>query len=588
MIFMHYRILFIIALLLCLALPHTLSADIIVMKDGRAIRGKVISEDEKDVVVEVPGGRVVFSRKMVDYIEKEDDDVYLVNEADRLTMLGQYEDAIGYYKQALELAPSFEIQEKLDKCRALLGRQCIEERNLKRAERIFKILSETDKDAAKAGLEEIEKIRRNALNREKAADGYLKIRQYGEALEIFEEVAKDFPSRRGDLYKKMARCYTGLGDAALNAGEFDTAERVYDLALEYDPARLGLLERRWVIAKSRRIQALLAEKNYRGARDLAKEALSVVPNNKVLHFLLGDAYLGLGLETLAKEEYRRSAPGFVLTPSTTVMDLRREALGRVLTPEAAKKLAEDEKKWKEILPGDTRRLETENFVIHHRNDYVAKRVAEAAEFHYRRILASLDYLGRMEKWKEKCPIHIYPTIEEFHLKSKRPTWSAAVARYKTTRGALVEQDIICYQAAGDLLDSAIPHEISHLLLIRIMGYDTRTPLWAYEGIAISFENTMKVEYYRRFLSAEYERENHVELAKLLEMKDYPEKDEVILFYAQSAMLAQYLLRRGGYPKLIETLELIKGGRDSASALKKVYGSRNVQAIETGYLGALKK
>jgi hypothetical protein len=194
----------------------------------------------------------------------------------------------------------------------------------------------------------------------------------------------------------------------------------------------------------------------------------------------------------------------------------------------------------------------------------------------------------MKPWNEKCPVHIYPTLEEYKKKSGLPAWSGGVARYKHAHGKLLEQDIICYQAAGNLLGNVLPHELCHLVLARLVGYNTKIPLWAYEGLAISFENKMKKAFYRRCLGGEFKRKNHFPLQALIKTKAYPDEDRVTLFYAQSGIFVQYLLDKGGYPKFMEMLELIKSGSDPAAALRKIYKTDSLLKLEAGYLASVRK
>jgi tetratricopeptide (TPR) repeat protein len=363
---------------LCLLLwVSPLLADTIVLRDGGTISGKIVEENDEAVTLDVPGGRVKISRDRIARIERESDEDYTLKEAGRLMKLGALEDAARYYRRAYEKKPDDkEIGKKLGECYAALAEYYFERRDLKRAEATYNRLAKFDSPGAKTGLAAVRKIISDATNREKAADAFFEIGQYDEALSQYEKVLKDVPFRRADLYGKMASCHLELGDASMSIRDYATAGQDYDKALEYNPALLPFLEPRWTAAKAARIQALLGKQRYKEARNSCRAALSILPESSALNFLLGEAYLGLELESLARESYRKAVPGYVITPSTTIRDLRNEALKRLLPPEKAAKRAEEEKRWKKVQPGKTRRLETAHFIIHHRNDYVAARVAK--------------------------------------------------------------------------------------------------------------------------------------------------------------------------------------------------------------------
>ena len=58
-------------------MPSSAAADVIYLKNGNKIRGKVINEDPKGYLLEVPYGTMRVLRRQVAKIERESDETYL-------------------------------------------------------------------------------------------------------------------------------------------------------------------------------------------------------------------------------------------------------------------------------------------------------------------------------------------------------------------------------------------------------------------------------------------------------------------------------------------------------------------------------
>ena len=62
---------FVMIILVLLLFAGTALGDVIYLKNGREIRGKIIEQDKETVTIEVPYGQMTFKKKNIDRIEKE-------------------------------------------------------------------------------------------------------------------------------------------------------------------------------------------------------------------------------------------------------------------------------------------------------------------------------------------------------------------------------------------------------------------------------------------------------------------------------------------------------------------------------------
>jgi hypothetical protein len=233
---------------------------------------------------------------------------------------------------------------------------------------------------------------------------------------------------------------------------------------------------------------------------------------------------------------------------------------------------------------------TANFVVSAPSDTLARQFGDMAEI-YRKEKA-LQWLGQeMPNWQRRCPLEV-----------KIATGGAGGATTFTfggdgSRGFVSSQHMEIHGPARQLLDSVLPHEITHTVLAHHFGRPV--PRWADEGGSVLSENDEE-----RFTHDVRNREllnagRGIRLSVLFRMAEYPR--DMIVLYAQGYSVSAYLVERGGSgvggrQKLLQFLAVGMQGGDSRShgtaeswnlAARQVYGVNGVDALEGQWLEALK-
>jgi hypothetical protein len=234
---------------------------------------------------------------------------------------------------------------------------------------------------------------------------------------------------------------------------------------------------------------------------------------------------------------------------------------------------------------------TPNFVVSAPDEALARKFGDMAEY-YRKEKA-LAWLGQeMPTWPRRCPLKVEinqggaggATTFTFGGDGNRPI--------------VTSQQMEIHGPAKQLLNSVLPHEITHTVLAHHFGRPV--PRWADEGGSVLSEN-------------DEERFNHdvrcrellnagrgIRLRVLFPMAEYPR--DMIVLYAQGYSVSAYLVERGGggregRAKLLQFLAIgMQGGSSRqhgtvetwTAAAQQVYGVESVDALEGQWLTALKE
>jgi len=226
------------------------------------------------------------------------------------------------------------------------------------------------------------------------------------------------------------------------------------------------------------------------------------------------------------------------------------------------------------------RFNTENFEVIAPTKKLAEQFGRYAE-QYRRDKA-MEWLGdEMPRWAERCPL-----IVEIN---PRKTGGATTFTFGR-RGGISSQDMKIWGEAQQLLESVLPHEVTHTVLAHHFGKPV--PRWADEGGSVLSENDAeRLEHdirCREFLNAN----RGIPLKHLFPMKEYP-KDTPVL-YAQGFSVTNYLVEQGGggtkgRQQLLAFLETgtAKEGRNWDAAVKKHYGFDGVEDLQEKWIDSLR-
>jgi hypothetical protein len=220
-------------------------------------------------------------------------------------------------------------------------------------------------------------------------------------------------------------------------------------------------------------------------------------------------------------------------------------------------------------PSKWRATLTPSFRILHFDAALAEQVGRAAERARRRQL-QLWTGGEVPPWSPRCDIYLYPTTRLLVQMSggEAKAGSAAAAPSQLQRGRMRERRM---NLAGDdpfLLESTLPHEISHVIVAELMG-DRPVPLWANEGLAVLMESGRTRWRYESVLAEKLATGEPFTVKAILTMERYPDPEYRTLYYAQALSLTRFLLAHGGRQRLLAFLREA-GPRTVGAALRRHY------------------
>jgi hypothetical protein len=221
--------------------------------------------------------------------------------------------------------------------------------------------------------------------------------------------------------------------------------------------------------------------------------------------------------------------------------------------------------------------ETANFTVNSPCAESARQFAEAAE-QYRKDLAML-WLGKtLPDWSAKCPVKV---------NVGNNLGAGGTTSFIFENGEVFGWDMEIQGSHERILDSVLPHEITHMILAS--HFRKPIPRWLDEGMATSMEHQSEKENYRRMLR--YFLQSNVQrcfpLNRMVAMKDYP--DDAIPFYAQGFSLVEYLLERGRefdaheHHRLVQFTGAAMQEGDWQSALHEHYGIPKLGDLQVSWV-----
>lgn len=210
---------------------------------------------------------------------------------------------------------------------------------------------------------------------------------------------------------------------------------------------------------------------------------------------------------------------------------------------------------------------TPNFVVNAPTQHIAKQVGKTAEF-YRRELA-VAWLGEElpGNWVKPCAIKV----------KVGQIGAGGATTFSFDRGHVFGWDMRVQGTLERILDSVIPHEVSHTILAS--HFRRPLPRWADEGAATLVEHESERRRQQLTLKQVFKSPRRIPLRKLLTMTEYPsEMQSVLTLYAEGYSLADFLVQIGGKARFLEFLEDAHQASWDA-ALEKHFGVTSVETLE---------
>ena len=229
-----------------------------------------------------------------------------------------------------------------------------------------------------------------------------------------------------------------------------------------------------------------------------------------------------------------------------------------------------------IHPEQWKHAETDHFIYHFVDSYVATPVSVEAEFHYRVIAKELE--RDQPAGDVKSHIYIFERPEEwqqFQVFGNLEPWSGGIH----SAGSLFVQRNPAYKFSNNLLG----HEIVHLVLHRF--YADGIPCWLNEGFAQFISKDAHASYQR---ARGYVSKPHSDAIapqdliplSVLTAATHPFSDRVHIFYDESERLVRFLAATDK-PAFLALLDALARHQPFESALPRSYPGKfaNTASLE---------
>jgi hypothetical protein len=177
-------------------------------------------------------------------------------------------------------------------------------------------------------------------------------------------------------------------------------------------------------------------------------------------------------------------------------------------------------------------------------------------------------------WENRAKIYIYKDRKTYIKATGRAVWSGAAVNIET-------KFISTFKHHKNFFDTALPHELAHIILREFIGRKARVPLWFEEGVATTNE---KDSYLRYFLFAKgfIDNELYIPIPDMDRVR--PGKIRVpSIFYATSAALIIFLLDKYKKKKFAIFCKELRDGSKFYEAMYKVYEIKDPEDLNEKFL-----
>lgn len=483
--------------LVCLAVPARGLGDTVLLRNGMKIRGRVLTDADGTVIVKVQHGVVRLDPNEVDDIHREDEATNLLADARELARSGRYTAAFERIDRA-SLAGAASAEVRLTRLAVLMRQAARLEGALRLAEahevlRQAQSMAPEDRRIADA-LDRVARRLSELRGLVESARFAVESNDLAGACDLYERSVRAAPEMRMLIGREFADVCESLGDAALTLSD-GTAAHWYDRALSLEPGRAGELKQRYIHARLLPVLESLDGGHVGAALQSLSSLVEFAPGDSQVRYVYGRILEVNGRPSDARQQYaaalhQYAEPGDHGDALFDLGSLRKRVQARLrdIRDEADSQRAERERRSRIDDVIATRSSGT-HFVVHGRNAWLAERVLAVADHQVEDILSSLGDTVRLN-WDGPCPIYLLPDAEQFQAATGQPAWSGGLSHTESLNGRLTRQYLTVYQTSARLLESTVPHEVSHLVFSAVIAYAAGVPLALHEGFAVSQEPGM--------------------------------------------------------------------------------------------------
>jgi hypothetical protein len=212
---------------------------------------------------------------------------------------------------------------------------------------------------------------------------------------------------------------------------------------------------------------------------------------------------------------------------------------------------------------------TTNFVVETADPALAEQFAKAAE-KYRKELA-VEWIGQeMPNWSQpgSITVKVGPNLG-----------AGGATSFLFEHGEVYGWKMDIQGSAERVLDSVLPHEITHMILAS--HFRCPLPRWADEGAATNTECPSEKAKHRQMLLQFLRTNRGIAFNQMYAMRDYPH--DIMPLYAQSHALADYLIQQRGRRAFVAYVEDgMRSGR-WGEATERHYGIQDLGALQNQWV-----
>jgi hypothetical protein len=210
---------------------------------------------------------------------------------------------------------------------------------------------------------------------------------------------------------------------------------------------------------------------------------------------------------------------------------------------------------------------TPNFEVEAPTAAIAEKVALTAE-RCREELA-VEWLGhKLPNWFKPCQVRV--KVGQYG--------AGGATTFSFAGGEVYGWDMTVQGSLERILDSVIPHEVSHTIFA--CHFRRPLPRWADEGAATLAEEDSERRRQRKLAEEVMPTKRRIPLRELLSITEYPKNmQHVLTLYAEGYSLADFLVQKGGKSRFLAFMQdAHMAGWDTA--LRRHYEEENVEALES--------
>lgn len=224
-----------------------------------------------------------------------------------------------------------------------------------------------------------------------------------------------------------------------------------------------------------------------------------------------------------------------------------------------------------LVLGTGANYRTPNFVVTAADPQFAMQVGQAAEA-YRSQLA-IDWIGaELPPWNEPCNL-----VVKLHRDAFGST-TFAFDGPRGERGRPFGWEMEVNGTPERILDSVLPHEITHTILATRFGQ--RLPRWLDEGASSTCENVSETSKQHHNLIVFLTEGRGIPFNRMFRMMEYPRDErDMLALYAQGLSVVQFLLLQGERADFVHFSELGLSHGNWDAAIQEVYGFADLSDLQ---------